>query len=120
MTKQEYYDLLVKSAYDGTFPGCTPQGCMYRTPDGHKCAVGVLMDDATLDTIDREMLQRATVARLALYNLHIPTVEGLSSYQMGTVQDAHDQCAFAGWDASYFIARINALACFADVRKEKP
>jgi hypothetical protein len=55
MTPQEIYDTVAKHLFAqgvrsrGKKPGSEDTGCLYRGPEGTKCAVGVLMSDEVYD-----------------------------------------------------------------------
>lgn len=79
--------------------------CMYRTPDGNKCAVGCLIEDENYDT---------------MFDIDVTTPDDLQSiYGMLTDVDAqfmtdaqklHDQCAFSEQPMWVFIERLDGLA----------
>jgi hypothetical protein len=120
VTKQEYYDLLVASAYDGTFPstaGSHINQCVYRGEGRKRCAVGLLIPDDRYDKA-YEGLLATTVFDGGLADL-IP--EGLSIEDLREVQKAHDATAtnhLGGvkvWDAARFVRKLNTLPCFHGV-----
>ena len=52
MTRQELFDLFVETSKNGGFPSGKPEphcddgySCLYRTEDGKKCLIGLLIDD---------------------------------------------------------------------------
>lgn len=87
---QEVFDLVVehlftqgRPAYDGS------QGCMYRTYDGLRCAVGVLIPDdlyhPSFETIEvRVLIQELFDADLADWREH--------EYLLNALQLTHDNC----------------------------
>lgn len=135
MPTQDYYDLLVKSAYDGTFPsivreptsGCQFAGsdirCKYRVPGtSKKCAVGVLIPDEKYsskfetkrcsDPMIIEAMTKVKGFNCSLYGT------GLYSNDYLDVQIAHDTVACGcEWKPEWFIEKINTLKCFKDVVK---
>lgn len=124
LTKQEYYDLLVRSASDGTFPSLDGDGsCLYRGPEGARCAVGLLIPD------DRytEELEGKVPGHNAVYQaLEGSVPAGLTERDLTAVQLCHDDVAAGSfdandrrlpWSADAFVASINALPCFADVAR---
>ncbi len=114
MTKQQYYNKLVKAATNGTFPGYEDgNGCRYRTPAGKQCAVGILFKKDAY-AIHHE---RQSLSSLALAGVLEP-VEGLDENQLADIQQLHDNHAKTSWQTSRFIKDLNTLACFADVIKE--
>lgn len=120
MTTQEYYDLLVQCATDGTFPSVTQARvtCRYRTLDGkHRCAVGVLIPDedyygsfegATVYSLPDELVDRI-----------MPV--GMTRFDLVTVQSLHDGMSYnKPWLPAVFVGRLNDLLCFARVNKIDP
>ncbi len=87
---QEVFDIVVnhlftqgRPAYDGV------QGCMYRAPDGLRCAVGVLIPDDLYDPAFETnrsdfVLKKLFDANLADWRNH----EEL----LNTLQETHDNC----------------------------
>ena len=87
---QEIFDLVVehlftqgRPAYDGN------RGCMYRTHDGLRCAVGVLIPDDFYDpafekNIAATVIQELFDADLADWREH--------EYLLNALQLAHDKC----------------------------
>ena len=87
---QEVFDLVVehlfkqgRPAYDGN------QGCRYRTHDGLRCAVGVLIPDDLYDpafetNIAATVIQELFDADLADWREH--------KYLLNALQLAHDKC----------------------------
>lgn len=122
MTKQEYFDLLVQSASDGTFPSITIKGdvrdnCRYRA-DGtanckQRCAVGLLIPDEMYDP---------TLEGMSAYKLYhhlesLPIPDGLKLRDLFRIQQAHDSMALVGWDEEEFLEVISDLDCFLGVDK---
>src|SRR5690606_20582833 len=98
LTKQEYYDLLVKSATDGTFPSYDPESkrCRYQGPNGSKCAVGLLIPDSDYDRGFEGWAARALGERFK--RKWLPQNMDLEDLQ--EVQDCHDRNARRGpWNA---------------------
>lgn len=121
MTKQEYYDLLVKSATDGTFPSMLGTKCRYRGPrPGSKCAVGLLIPD---DKYKLSMEGGSVRNEVVAANLTIP--DEMTIDDLGRCQDIHDiqaqdQTLYPQrfpWTPGRFIDTINTLSCFSDVKK---
>lgn len=111
MTKQEYYDLLVKSAQDGTFPSVKEGKCYYRLGD-RKCAVGLLIPDHQY----HEGLEFRSAKQLPLDSLQIP--EGMSLVDLSEIQYIHDKISYyLYWDYQTFITELNNLPVFDDVVK---
>ncbi len=114
MTKQEYYDLLMRSAGDGTFPSVDAEGtCLYRGPNGKKCAIGVLIPD---EKYTPHLEGQRAVEVLHLCGTSAPA--GIEWYDLCKIQRDHDGLARACWHADSFVASMNSLPCFADVARE--
>lgn len=123
MTSQEYYDLLVKSAGDGTFPSFDKeeQRCFYRTGAGKRCAIGILIPEdkyrASFDYFGKDC---GATTRWVLENGAFQIPDGLSLADLYQIQMTHDRFAWEEtWDASKFVQRINELPCFSNVKKEE-
>ncbi len=136
MTRQEYYDLLVRSAGDGTFPSYNmEQGvCEYRSNDKlHACAIGVLIPapkaKTIIGTLNSIALSAGTTNAKGLTMLDIIAPycpEGMSIKDLRTVQQVHDEWAFdcdgdaAHWQGRFFIQALNNLDVFVNVRRFEP
>lgn len=120
MTKQEYYDLLVKSASDGTFPSYVggDDGCLYRkdqTPACKcRCAAGLLIPD---EQYDPAMEGRFVSFKAVRSAISIP--DGMTFEDLCVVQRTHDRIA-CGWDGTEFVETLDLIPCFADVTRAKP
>lgn len=115
MTKQDYYDLLVEAADNGTFPsmdGCT---CFYRGPGGSKCAVGILIPDKDYSSL----LEYSTVRELPSKLVQQILPEGMDISDLENIQKAHDAFNRVAWEANAFLKEINKLECFRDVNKKE-
>lgn len=128
MTIQEYHDLLVKSATDGTFPSYRVRSdgdidCLYRGEEGRRCAVGVLIPDELYDP---------SYESTGAWSLPDPLLEtilpdGMTASDLELIQEAHDNCVswwngfgksvLQSWDPDDFIARIDELDCFKEVAR---
>jgi len=122
VTKQEYYDLLVKSAFDGTFPGFDRERfeCEYRSPDGcRKCAVGILMSDQFYRKSYEGNTVRYLVEKMKT-DVSPILPDGMTYEDLQTVQKIHDSlAALNGWSGDWFVDRINTLSIFQDVQRSK-
>lgn len=117
MTKQEYYDLLVRSASDGTFPSGDKHGCYYRLDETatcpQRCAVGLLIDDKDY-TPD---LEGPSVEKMDDWQQEfIQLPDGLTYEDLNSIQSTHD-VRIAIWDAQNFISSLNKLPCFRDIKQ---
>lgn len=128
MTKREYYDLLVKSCDDGTFPSGDRDGCHYRAPGGKKCAVGVLIPD----DVWRSWHESAKyLNNLSVYDLDNrlkqcgvffdfnKVVDGLTMADLRSVQNAHDKATVESLRLGVtfkmeFLDRLHALPFFKE------
>ena len=119
MTKQEYYDLLVKSANDGTFPCINPRHmtCTYRGPDNKKCAVGILISDELYNPDWDRGLMPVNELPDDIITKIMP--DGMNIIDLRNVQITHDKFLNRNWSAVEFIERLNALNCFKDVVHDK-
>jgi hypothetical protein len=121
-TKQEYYDLLVRSAYDGTFPSIgDDRTCRYRedySPDCKKrCAVGLLILDEDYSKITESAIGSWPWERLKI--IHIPN--GMTIAELSEVQKCHDYTRpYRDGFAPDFVEKLNKLECFEDVIKTEP
>ncbi|RJQ30309.1 hypothetical protein C4565_00560 [Candidatus Parcubacteria bacterium] len=113
MTKQEYYDLLVCSALDGTFPSVSQNGtCLYRAPGNKRCAAGLLISDNLYDgkmeskSVEHEMVEKV---------LTIP--DGMCLKDIFKCQETHDWEARNTWNSKRFLTRINSFQVFDDVQR---
>ncbi|RJQ26743.1 hypothetical protein C4577_03045 [Candidatus Parcubacteria bacterium] len=122
MTKLEYRDLLVKCALDGTFPsfrkateteiniqGKNKIQCCYRSPDGKKCAAGIIIPDELYDS-----RYEGKNASYTLRALNVPIPNGLSYADLDDIQECHDELVEC-WDKVAFINHMNELSCFRDL-----
>jgi len=120
MTKQEYKDLLIKSALDGTFPSVgtyiAPNGeekkaCMYRGPGGKKCAAGLLIPD---DKFEPAWNNKKLWGGMIIDTIQMP--EGMTSEDIIAVQQIHDDLAMSNdgieWTAEKFIELVNTSYIF--------
>lgn len=104
MTRQEYKELLIQCARDGTFPSMGEDGiCMYRGPDGKKCAAGVLIPDeeyeSQMEGLSWQSLPSELTDRIR--------PEGMTDQEMQTVQELHDIWA-QQWDPEEFIQEVES------------
>ncbi len=110
MTKKEYYDLLVKSATDGTFPSVKGNVCQYRK-GSHKCAVGLLIPK---DKYHKGLEGVDVFHDLVKAVVEVP--EDLNINDLTRIQECHDSLAFyPNWNANEFIILLNKLPCFQDI-----
>lgn len=117
MTKQEYYDLLIRSALNGTFPAGDKSGCYYR--EGNRkdalrcCPIGLLIPD---EVYDSGMEGDSILDVVDFFGSVVEIPKGLSLKKLQTIQDLHDNlCINDNWYSEKFIDRLNSLSCFADV-----
>lgn len=134
LTKQEYFDLLVKTSREGGFPSVVPTSgetqvgydCAYRTADGRKCGIGLLIPDTKY--VRPMEGARPTADFWAAYPDAIRPVEGFrhagslhATNDYIAVQMAHDALAvdyhgnLKAWDHAEFVRRLLELPCFAGV-----
>lgn len=122
MTKQEYYNLLVKTSAEGRFPATecwgerTEPTCCYRTKDGRKCAAGLLIPD---DEYSPNMENRNFMAIINDYPALLHCIpEGMTARNVRQIQyNIHDSVALYPWSHEFFVRRLNQLDCFHNVEK---
>jgi len=108
MTKQEYYDLLVRAAKDGTFPSIEGNHCKYRSADGRKCPIGILILDADYEP-RWDVENGYGIAKLPHNLLQAIIPEGMTVIDLGYVQECHDQFRNFPWSPEQFIKDLNPL-----------
>ena len=112
-TKQEYYDELVCSALDGTFPSVMPDGCMYRGFGGTKCAAGILIpDDQYYETMEGCPFDE-------IYeDLGDIIPKGMTINDVCSIQTWHDDLAWYPDEFSVkFLRKLKGSKIFDDVKK---
>lgn len=122
MTKQEYYNLLVKSARDSTFPGfdVDKHQCRYRFGN-HRCAVGIIIPDEDYDPLYDNRPGGSLCIHELPSELKLRILpEEMTLEQLSEVQTKHDAFACTGWDSCSFIKGINTLYFFQDITQENP
>lgn len=131
MTRQEYYDLLVKSNYDGTFPSKAKDDsqCLYRL-DGNphckqRCVVGLLIPDEkyTSDMGGISFCYGRIEILKEFYSDFLAAIvlpEGMGWGDLAALQKIHDGLAWSRtWNVKDFVIAVNQLGCFSDcVKKE--
>jgi hypothetical protein len=122
LTRQAYFDLLVKTSAEGGFPSWglvdpdCGDGCLYRGPDGRQCAVGLLVpDELYADYMEDVRADQLFEENPALRQV-IP--EGLTAGDLSGIQNVHDALAgrvshYGGiWPHEEFVAKLSGLDCF--------
>lgn len=114
MTKQEYKELLIKTSLEGGFP-CNIKGtmnCLYRSSEGKKCAVGLLIPDEKYKTSFEGSLLEYVVENGVGDNIPI----GLNIPILSSIQLCHDDQVTAihrkelsGWDHNLFVSDITQI-----------
>lgn len=128
MTKTELIRFYSKAIAEGVMPGMdSGGGCSYRTRDGRKCAVGVLLDDATYDEfiaaggMNCDGLSELTSWRLSILSRALDiAVEGVTGESFWIdIQNAHDSATvYTSSENSFrelFFFRLRDLDAFVDV-----
>jgi hypothetical protein len=132
MTKQEYYDLLVKTSLEGGFPARESwhTGCKYRTTDGKKCAVGLLIPD---EKYSYDVERQGTVIGLsAVYpdlvnsilpeNMiweHLREIQKVHDYHIDKCSKDQNDVPYTYWEHDTFVKNLNELECFSNVQQVK-
>lgn len=115
MTKQEYYDLLIVSALDGTFPSIqedelTRRRCKYRGSNNAKCAIGICIPDEKYTSDIEGRAYDDVITKL------FPPPSGMHEDDVQGIQYLHDSFAKAiDWDTKGFIDELNSMFVFNDV-----
>jgi hypothetical protein len=134
ITPQQYFDLLVETSKSGGFPSInyplktypTRGTCMYRNPNGKRCAFGLLIRDEKYRPSMEE--ETATDDFFRRYPGCFTPVQGFK--QEGrfketndylAVQLTHDREAFKtqngnSWDHKSFVGALLNLPCFSSVK----
>jgi len=115
MTKQEYFKLLERTSLEGKFPSYTllkdgTTQCLYRAPNGNKCAFGLLIpDDKYHPRMEKELAD--FVLHNYLDNSVIP--EGMTIDELKTIQSIHDSMTLSAinpkWSHEKFMSRITPI-----------
>ena len=120
LTRQEYYDLLVKTSEDGGFPArdylYEPPPCKYRTSDGKKCAIGIIMPDNFYGE-EMEGKSISVILDFAIHNFSIPVdwiPEGMTVADLYLIQYIHDNLPV--WDHKKFVEKLNETGCFRELK----
>lgn len=125
MTKQEYYELLVNSALNDTFPCIAyvhgewgfKTRFAFRSVTGnkvHKCPIGLLIPDEEYvpDLENRRVFQLPPYLRVKI------APEGMTLEDLDVIQQIHDEVGkWSRWQPDRFISQINHLHCFDDCKK---
>lgn len=117
-TVKQWFDELVARSKSGKFPASDEDGgCMYRTPEGLKCAVGVLYPD---DFVFRSEFGSDRVYADLSGMLDdckgawdfIP--DGVTPRHLRAAQAIHDRMAVSkdGWDHDRFVRSLQGIDCF--------
>jgi len=112
LTRQEYHDLLVATSEAGGFPAINPRpdgrdvDCSFSTPDGRRCAVGVLLPLDQAAALEKALGGWCLSDVLPSIEDFIP--ENVNKEEMKLVQLAHDQLAYS-WSHERFVKAIAFL-----------
>lgn len=117
-SKQAWLNLMIRTSLAGGFPSSedVPCGakCLYRSPEGRKCAIGLLIPDERYDkTLEGEINARLR-RRLPEWQKPMKTRE------LNAVQQCHDyqalDMASGGWDHARFVEDLKLTGVFRDCR----
>jgi hypothetical protein len=110
MTRQEIFDKVVSHFAVQREAAAEYWMCMYRTPDGRKCAIGALIPDEVYS----KRLEDKSVGTLLLEFPDIMRASGLSDGDLCflfALQDVHDGCASSNKPfLNYFSHSMRLLA----------
>jgi hypothetical protein len=93
MTNQEAFDIAVKGVIAQGKAAYNPyhEDCYYRSPDGSKCAIGMIIPD---DQYSPDIEGTGPRALLRINSVwHIPALDDPSAGMLEALQDAHDGVA---------------------------
>ena len=111
MTRQEIFDKVVAHFAVQREAAAEYGMCMYRTPDGRKCAIGALIPD---EVYSRRRCEGKSVGGLLLEFPDIMRASGLSEGDLCflfALQDVHDNCAASNKPfLNYFSHSMRLLA----------
>jgi len=118
MTRQDYYNLLVETSRTGGFPSIdrkkaspwSPSGqCLYRGPDGKKCAAGLLIPDELYNP-----KMEGAVASTTLTPDLLP--EHMTMYDIDRIQAIHDNSSVSDeWNHKAFVQKLNNNSSFSSL-----
>ena len=107
MTKSEYKALLIKTSETGGFPAMGTDGrCLYKTDDGKKCVIGLLIPD---EKYDEDFEGRSIIALMTnglLTYQDIPI--GISEPSLLALQSAHDDMKH-NWNHAAFTKIVERI-----------
>ncbi len=105
MTKEEYLAELETRSLNGMFPAINELGeCRYRTPDGQKCAIGILISD---DKYSSDMEGGNISCLIREYSLQLP--EWLTQKQATELQNVHDDMSDEEWNHELFMKQVHQI-----------
>src|SRR3990167_5046998 len=105
LTVKEYYEHLVSSAIDGTFPSYNKKVCMYHMLDGDKqkaCAVGIAIPWGNKDIFNNT----ATFDEFVDKNPEVREFFPVEDFYLKEIQGCHDKLA-ENWNSYLFIKEIS-------------
>jgi hypothetical protein len=111
MTIREYYDELVSRSQNGLFPSVNEASfeCSYRTKDGRKCGIGVLIsDEAYKPEIEGKRIGWLLMTH---YKSMIQVPDGIDTGDLWLIQESHDRLA-TSWDHEKFVEFLQKIKCF--------
>jgi hypothetical protein len=115
LTRQQYYNKLVKCALDGTFPATDHSNFPeYRTDDGRRCAVGILIPKKKYDPKIEDHNVNESIVKDGGY---VTVPKGMTYKELYGVQDTHDRICNEQDFTRLFLDDLNALDCFKKVKQ---
>lgn len=97
MNNQEAFDIMVKHLRKQGRRCMADKKCLYRGPDGMKCAVGALIPDSHYDP---EMESGGAAEDIA-GNYRIPEWDGIETALLSNMQDVHDSFDPSDWERKF-------------------
>ena len=104
---QKFFEQAVKGllaqgvASRGHIPGYSKYNCMYRAPDGCKCAIGMCISDNAYNTIIETTTVMAVCVQDALVNSGWTLGLVCNTQFLSDLQDCHDNLSPEQWAAGF-------------------
>lgn len=125
MNKYEYFRLLVETSKNGGFPAVKKNEltgkykCCYRTDDGKKCAIGLIIPEEKYN-VDFEDRPYRYLVQTDCFNAYI---EDVTTNQLDKIQTLHDQIlseyntVVLEWNHQYFVKGLKDILRINDLEE---